>query len=193
MSHHPDAVEQNIETHPVKLAIAVTVGAVALVVAIILLAYYAVGSHRAGETNVKANSPEAIAKNIAPVVTLAVDPSKAAPTPVPAAAPAAPGKAAAAPAVVAAAIPPAGAPAAAAGGGEGTYKTACLACHAAGVAGAPKTGDKAAWTPRVAKGKPALYNSALKGLNAMPAKGGNTALPDADVKAAVDYMLAQNK
>ena len=69
----------------------------------------------------------------------------------------------------------------------------CTACHTAGVAGAPRFGDKAAWSPRIAKGKDALYHSALTGKGAMPAKGGNPSLSDADVKAAVDYMAAAAK
>ena len=77
--------------------------------------------------------------------------------------------------------------------GKKLYDTVCMACHAAGVAGAPKTGDKAAWQPRIAKGKDALYNSALHGKNAMPAKGGMASAPDADVKAAVDYLVSQAK
>jgi cytochrome c5 len=72
--------------------------------------------------------------------------------------------------------------------GAKIYAAGCNACHAAGVAGAPKFGDKAAWAPRIAQGKDALYNSALHGKNAMPPKGGSSA-PDADVKAAVDYMV----
>jgi cytochrome c5 len=115
----------------------------------------------------------------------------------PAAAAAAP---AAAPAAVAAATPaPAAAPAAAApvqtaaaGNGQAVYQQVCVACHAAGVAGAPKFGDKAAWAPRIAQGLPALYNSALKGKGAMPPKGGSAA-PDNDVKAAVDYMVGAAK
>jgi cytochrome c5 len=79
------------------------------------------------------------------------------------------------------------------GAGKKLYDTVCMACHAAGIAGAPKTGDKTAWKPRIATGKEALYNSALKGKNAMPAKGGLTSAPDADVKAAVDYMVSQAK
>ena len=79
------------------------------------------------------------------------------------------------------------------GAGKKLYDTACMACHAAGIAGAPKTGDKTAWNPRIATGKEALYNSALKGKNAMPAKGGLTSAADADVKAAVDYMVSQAK
>jgi cytochrome c5 len=62
-------------------------------------------------------------------------------------------------------------------------------CHAAGVAGAPKAGDKAAWAPRLGAGVDALYANSIKGKNAMPPKGGNLSLPDADVKAAVDYMV----
>lgn len=81
----------------------------------------------------------------------------------------------------------------AAGGGEATYNTACVACHGAGIAGAPKLGDKAAWAPRIAKGNDALYTTALKGKGAMPPKGGNTALKDADVKAAVDFMVSKSK
>ena len=77
--------------------------------------------------------------------------------------------------------------------GEDTYKKACMACHAAGVAGAPKTGDKAAWAARSKAGKAALYNTAIKGKGAMPAKGGQAALSDADVKAAVDFMLSKSK
>ena len=72
--------------------------------------------------------------------------------------------------------------------GKKLYDTVCMVCHAAGIAGAPKTGDKAAWKPRIATGKEALYNSALHGKNTMPPKGGSSAA-DADVKAAVDYLV----
>lgn len=112
----------------------------------------------------------------------------------PAPAAAAPAPAAAAPAaapVAAAAAAPA--PVAAAGGnGEALYKQTCAVCHGAGIAGAPKVGDKAAWAPRIAQGVPALVGNAIKGKNAMPPKGGSTA-PDADVKAAVEYMVGQSK
>ena len=73
--------------------------------------------------------------------------------------------------------------------GAALYQRNCFACHDTAVAGAPRMGDKLRWAPRLAKGKDALYASALHGLNAMPAKGGSGA-SDADVKAAVDYMLA---
>lgn len=77
--------------------------------------------------------------------------------------------------------------------GKGVYEANCAACHAAGVAGAPKFGDKAAWAPRLQAGNEALYASALKGKGAMPAKGGNAGLSEAEVKAAVDYMAGQSR
>jgi cytochrome c5 len=77
--------------------------------------------------------------------------------------------------------------------GKKTYDAACAMCHAAGVAGAPKTGDKAAWKPRIAQGKDVLYGSAIKGKNLMPPRGGAASLPDADIKAAVDYLVSQGK
>ncbi|MDH4149599.1 MAG: c-type cytochrome [Betaproteobacteria bacterium] len=72
--------------------------------------------------------------------------------------------------------------------GKSVYDASCAACHAAGVAGAPKTGDKTAWASRLKTGKDAMYASAIKGKGAMPPKGGNAGLSDADVKAAVDYL-----
>ena len=106
----------------------------------------------------------------------------------PAVAPAAAAPAAAAPAAVAAA--PAGNDA---GKGKSIYDTSCAACHAAGVAGAPKAGDKAAWAPRLKTGKDVLYASVIKGKGAMPPKGGNASASDADLKAAVDYLVGLAK
>ncbi|HVZ43861.1 MAG TPA: c-type cytochrome [Ramlibacter sp.] len=96
-----------------------------------------------------------------------------------------------APATVATAAPQA-APAAAAGAGEALYKSTCFACHGTGVAGSPKFGDKAAWAPRIAQGMPTLVDHALHGKGAMPPKGGSSA-SDADVKAAVEYMVGAAK
>jgi cytochrome c5 len=90
----------------------------------------------------------------------------------------------------AAAAPSAAAAGGAAGKGKATFDSSCVACHGTGVAGAPKAGDKAAWAPRLKQGLSALYEIALKGKGAMPPKGGNLALADADVKAAVDYMVS---
>ena len=75
--------------------------------------------------------------------------------------------------------------------GENIYQASCVACHAAGVAGAPKHGDTAAWEPRIAQGIEVLYDHAINGFNTMPAKGGNVSLSDDAVKAAVDYMIGQ--
>lgn len=78
--------------------------------------------------------------------------------------------------------------------GKDVYTKTCAICHAAGIAGAPKYGSTGDWTSRLAGGTAKLYTSALRGTpKGMPAKGGNPALPDADVKAAVDYMLASVK
>ena len=76
--------------------------------------------------------------------------------------------------------------------GEALYKQACAVCHVAGVAGAPKLGDKAAWAPRVGLGLDALTASVIKGKGAMPPKGGSAA-SDADIKSSVQYMLAALK
>ncbi|MEO8390253.1 c-type cytochrome [Polaromonas sp.] len=87
------------------------------------------------------------------------------------------------------AAPAAGAtPAAAGGAAPALYGQVCAACHAAGVANAPKLGDKAAWAPRVSAGVEALTASAIKGKGAMPPKGGSAA-PDGDIKAVVQYMV----
>lgn len=190
--HHGDAIEDNIDTHPMRVAIGVLIGAVALVVGIILIAQFAIGAY--GTRSLKddpAMSAEAVARRLAPVAKVEVDPNA------PAAALAAPAPSAtprAAAAVAAVIAPPAAkatAPAAAAG--KSAYEGICAACHGAGVAGAPKLGDKAAWSARLGAGKDALYASALKGKGAMPPKGGNPGLSDADVKAAVDYMVAAAK
>lgn len=109
----------------------------------------------------------------------------------PPAAPAATAVSIPAPAPVAVA---AAAPAGAAGvPGKALYESACMACHAAGVANAPKLGDKAAWAPRLTTGKEALYAAVIKGKGAMPPKGAAMTSSDADIKAAVDFMLASVK
>lgn len=75
--------------------------------------------------------------------------------------------------------------------GEATYQSACATCHATGVAGAPKLEDSAAWQARIAQGTPVLYQSALQGKGAMPAKGGRPDLAEPQIKAAVDYMVSE--
>ncbi len=79
--------------------------------------------------------------------------------------------------------------------GDETYKKTCGVCHDQGIAGAPKLGDKAKWAPLIKQGKEALYTVSIKGKpgTGMVAKGGNASLSDADVKAAVDFMVDKSK
>lgn len=74
--------------------------------------------------------------------------------------------------------------------GKTIYDAVCATCHGMGLAGSPKLGDTAAWSPRISKGKETLYKNAINGFNAMPAKGGAD-LPDEEVKNAVDYMISK--
>ncbi len=131
-----------------------------------------------------AAAPAAAAPAAAPMAAAA--PAAAAPMP----AATAPAAAAAAAPVVVAAVTAAAAPSSDAG--KKLYDSICMACHAAGVAGAPKFGDKAAWAPRIATGMDTLYTSVIKGKNAMPPRGGSGASDD-DIKAAVQYMVAAAK
>jgi cytochrome c5 len=102
----------------------------------------------------------------------------------------APAAAPAAPAAVAAA------PAAENTVGKSVFGKTCALCHASGVAGAPKPGDKADWGPRIAQGKDTLYKHAIEGFTGakgmMPARGGGSTLTDDEVKAAVDFMADQS-
>ena len=122
------------------------------------------------------------------------EPAEPKPAEAPAAAAAAPAMAPAAAAakapamVAAAATAPAPAPATN-DVGEKLYKQACAACHVAGVAGAPKFADKAAWAPRIATGMDALVASVVAGKGIMPAKGGAAGASDADLRAATQYMV----
>ncbi|MBC3869941.1 c-type cytochrome [Undibacterium oligocarboniphilum] len=111
-------------------------------------------------------------------------------------------KAAETPATESASTPPvAAAPAAAAPAenkvGKTVFGNTCSMCHAAGVAGAPKPGDKADWGPRIAQGMDTLYKHAMEGFNGakgqMPARGGAPALTDDEVKAGVNYMVDQSR
>jgi cytochrome c5 len=99
--------------------------------------------------------------------------------------------------------PPAG-PAAGAGAalpvpkdGHELFEAACKACHGAGIAGAPRMGDKTAWGPRIAQGKATLYEHSTKGFQGktgvMPAKGGRVDLSDELVHQGVDYMISQSQ
>lgn len=78
-------------------------------------------------------------------------------------------------------------------GGGNIYETYCAACHAGGLDGAPRLGNKGEWAPRIAQGLAALEQAATQGKGKMPAKGGNTILSDEEVKAAVQYMVEQSR
>lgn len=82
------------------------------------------------------------------------------------------------------------APAAGAAEGKDVYAKACAVCHNNLP---PKLGDKAAWAPRIKAGTDALVASTIKGKGSMPPRAGNSSLSDADVKAAVEYMVSQSK
>jgi cytochrome c5 len=160
----------NLIKTPKQLIIVSTLALVVPVAIALLGAQLVTGSKRIDPTEAK----KSVEQRIKPVGEL-VKFDGAAPPPAPVAVAAA----AAAPAV--------------AKSGEEVYNAACVACHGTGVAGAPKSGDKAAWGPRIAQGAATLYEHAIKGFKTMPAKGGNTTLSDAEVKAAVDYQIAKAK
>jgi len=81
--------------------------------------------------------------------------------------------------------------------GQKVYQASCIACHGAGIAGAPLVGNAAAWMSRIEAGADSLYTNAINGFQGssgvMPGKGGNAALSDDEVKAAVDYMVSQSQ
>ena len=189
---HDMSEQSHVQEHsspiktPKQLIVVVVLAFVIPIAVISVLAHIVTGGTHA-EKGTPGMTEEAIARRLKPVGEVAIDPNQPAP------APSAPAAVAAAPA----APTPAAAPAAAKGGdsakGKSTYDSTCTACHATGAAGAPKAGDKAAWAPRLKTGMDTLYAAALKGKNAMPPKGGNLSLPDADVKAAVDYIVSVSK
>lgn len=141
--------------------------------------------YMANQSGAKFKEPEAPS---APPAAAATAASAAPAAPAPVSAPAAPAQASAQPAAADAGT--------GTNAGKALYDTTCVACHGAGIAGAPKFGDKAAWTTRIAQGNATLYEHAIKGFQGkagvMPPKGGSTA-PDAGVKAAVDYMVSAAK
>ena len=155
---------------------------------VIAISLAACGDKNAPKTEAPAAQPAPAAS--APEAPAATAPAASAPAPE-ASAPAASAPAASAPA----AAPAASASAPASSGdlalGEKTFTANCASCHGAGVLGAPKVGDKAAWGPRIAQGKDTLYTHALNGFKMMPPKGGNAALKDEEVKAVVDYMVSK--
>lgn len=120
-------------------------------------------------------------------------PPASAPAPAPAPVAAAPTPSAAAPAAAAPAPMVAAAPAAPAIDGKAIYNRGCMACHAAGVAGAPKLADKAGWGSRLDKGIDGMTASVIKGLGAMPPRGAVGNASDAELRAAVEFMVSTLK
>jgi cytochrome c5 len=186
----PDDHASPIRT-PKQLVAAVAGFFLFTVIGIILLVKFVTTAKLTGEGS-DAMSPQQIAARLRPVAdegfTL-IDPrapNQLQTTAAPAQAPAAVQPAPAAPA-------PSAAPAKlAADAGQKLYQSACQVCHGAGIAGAPKFGDKAAWAPRIAQGPAVLNDHAIKGFTGkagmMPPKGGSSASDD-EVKAAVEYMV----
>jgi cytochrome c5 len=183
--------EVHIEEHsspiktPKQLIVAIVLAFLVPVLGIVMIAELATSGLKVDPKS-SAMSDEAVARRLKPVGEVVIEEAGA---PVPAAAIKSTATTAGGPTQIGAAAKSAGG----AANGKKTYDAVCAMCHAAGVAGAPKTGDKAAWKPRIAQGKDALYTSALKGKNLMPPKGGAASLPDADIKAAVDYLVSQAK
>ncbi len=177
-SGHSDSDTGFIKT-PTQLIVVVVLAFIIPIVVIFTIIHFVMGGDKPRTT--PSMSDKAIAERIKPVGSAPdVEKGPSPLVPVPAAAP-----------VVAAAAT--GDAAKAAPTGKAVYDASCQACHAAGVAGAPKVGDRAAWAPRIGTGLATLQASAIKGKNAMPPKGGNMSLADGDVKAAVEYMVSQSK
>ena len=160
----------------------VTIGALAVLTVILVLAALAINNHEPHETN--PNQPAKVADRIAPVgAVYAGDTGRAAMQ------------------ASADAAAKAAASQVAYGGttdGKEIYDHLCTSCHTAGIAGAPKLGDKVAWGPRIKQGLDTLIKHATEGYhgpdgNFMPPKGGNPALNDAQIKAAVTWIVDQEK
>jgi cytochrome c5 len=171
-AHHDGEEHKGLISTPKQLIVAATLALLVPVFLAYLGAKWAGGTPRQN----KEESAKSVAARIAPTGTVKqFDPNEAPPAPVVA--------------VAAASDKPKS--------GEEVYNGGCNACHTAGIAGAPKQGDKAGWAPRIAQGAATLYDHAIKGYQGkagvMPAKGGNAALSDADVKAAVDFMVTAAK
>jgi cytochrome c5 len=184
--------EIHIEEHssliktPKQLIAVIVLAFLVPVLGIVMIVQLATGGLKIDPRS-SAMSEDAVAKRLKPVGEVVIGEAGA---PMPATATKSTATTAGGPAQTAAA---AAKPAGGAADGKKTYDTVCAMCHALGVAGAPKTGDKAAWKPRIAQGKDVLYSSSIKGKNLMPPKGGAVSLPDADIKAAVDYLVSQGR
>ncbi len=163
---------------PKQLVTVVVLAFVVPVLLIILIASYAAGGRSTGQ-GTDSTSKAAIAERLKPIGTVTFADSTAPAAEAPAAA--------TLPATVASPKK------SSAGAGEQLYQQACSACHAAGIAGAPKLGDKAAWAPRLALGLDGLTANVIKGKGAMPPRGAAANASDADLRASVAFMIAPVK
>ncbi|CAN5211818.1 hypothetical protein BH10PSE17_BH10PSE17_26400 [soil metagenome] len=169
--------EESFIKTPKQLMWAVALAFIVPILIIIMLATFVASLVKEGPGG-DANTPEAVARRIAPVAVLQTGDGKPTAEALAAAAAAAPKIVATGPAVKL--------------DGPGLFNQTCVACHGAGVAGAPKFGEKAAWEPRIATGIDALVASVLHGKGAMPPKGGSNASED-EIRLAVKYMTDGSK
>ena len=159
---------------PKQLVVVILLSFLIPVVAIILLVQLVLSL--AGP-DPKALAPEAVAERIKPVAKLEFGPREGAPAP-----------------AQTAQAKPAAAPAKAGPvNGKAVYDKVCVACHQVSVAGSPRLGDREAWAPRIKQGMDTLVQSVLKGKGAMPPRGGNPSLSEAEARAAVEFMVGQSK
>jgi cytochrome c5 len=195
-TEHPAAAiaeEHPLVETPKQLLVLVFLSFAVPVVILIMVAMLV--SSIAFDAEHPAMTEQAILARIKPVGEVVVGEGPSVAAAPAAAAPAAAG--APAPTVAIPTVPPpapaAKAATAGAADGKAVYEKVCAVCHVAGVAGAPKFADKAAWSPRLAQGIEALHASVIKGKGAMPPKGGAPQLSEADLRAAVEYMVGAVK
>lgn len=178
--------EVSVEDHPSliqtpqQLMVVVLLAFLVPVLTIVMLTQLITGGLRIDHNGVEM-SESAVSERLKPIGHVAMADEPAAASSAPASTPPSAGT-----------PPTAAAPAGKADGGK-VYQTVCAMCHGTGLMGSPKFGDAAAWKPRAAQGLPTLHEHAIKGIRTMPAKGGNPALSDAEVSAAVDYMVGHSK
>jgi cytochrome c5 len=180
-AHDP---HQSFIKTPKQLVVVILLAFLVPIIGIILLVQLVLSGAR---PDPQALAPEAVERRIQPVARLEFGPPEGVAQKPAAAAPAKPGAAAAAGKLG----PADGKPGPA--DGKALYDKVCVACHQVSVAGSPRLGDKAAWAPRIQTGVDSLMQSVIKGKGAMPPRGGNPSLSDAEVRAAVEFMVGQSK
>ena len=173
-AHDP---HQSFIKTPKQLVVVILLAFLVPIIGIILLVQLVLSGAR---PDPQALAPEAVERRIQPVARLEFGPPEGVAQKPAAAAPAKPG-----------AVAAAGKPGPA--DGKAVYDRVCVACHQVSVAGSPRLGDKAAWAPRLQTGMDSLMQSVIKGKGAMPPRGGNPSLSDAEVRAAVEFMVGQSK